>query len=79
MTDKQKKDLEEILSQYLNDSKIESNPLIWVTSSYMTDNCAYVFPVDPEKPVEVKINVQTEEEFDLEKFEKELMEIYNGK
>lgn len=33
MNDKQKKDLEEIINQYLNDNEIESSPLIWVTSS----------------------------------------------
>ena len=38
MTDKQKKELEEIVNKYLNDNEIESSPLVWVTSSQFCGN-----------------------------------------
>ena len=38
MTDKQKKDLEEVVSKYLNDNEIEGSPLVWVTSSQLCGN-----------------------------------------
>ena len=38
MTNKQKKDLEEIIGSYLIDNEIESSPLVWVTSSQFCDN-----------------------------------------
>lgn len=38
---------------------------------------AYVFPQNPNKPVEVKINVHAMSDFDIEEFERKFLEALN--
>ena len=39
---------------------------------------AYVFPQNPNEPVEVKINVHAMSDFDIKEFERKLLEVLNN-
>lgn len=39
---------------------------------------AYVFPQNPNEPVEIKINVHSMNDFDIKEFERKLLEVLNN-